>query len=83
MVPDTANAAAMVLRRMIPDAVYGAVVFLRRLLGHRGGSTAIEYALLAAVVSIVAIGGLQAFGQGMDQMYNVVLLVIAEALAGS
>jgi Flp pilus assembly pilin Flp len=47
------------------------------------GSTAIEYALMAAVVSITAIGGLQAFAGSMDTMWNVVIAAIAEALAGA
>jgi Flp pilus assembly pilin Flp len=83
MVPLTAHAAAMVLRRLIPDSARNGLLGLRRLLGHRDGATAIEYALMAAIVSIVAMAGVQAFAGSMDRMYNVVLVVIADALAGS
>ena len=53
------------------------------LLRDQAGSTAIEYALLAAVVSITAIAGMQAFATSMDQMWNVFIAAIAAALAGA
>lgn len=56
---------------------------LRRLAADRRGSTAIEYALMAAVVSITAIAGLQMFASSMDQMWNVFIAGIAAALAGA
>jgi pilus assembly protein Flp/PilA len=56
---------------------------LRRLAADRRGSTAIEYALIAAIVAVTAIGGLQAFGDSMDQMWNVVIAAIVDALAGA
>lgn len=56
---------------------------LRRLAADRRGSTAIEYALIAAIVAIAAIAGLQAFAGSMDQMWNVVIAAIAAALAGA
>lgn len=59
----------------------GAASSLRELAADGAGATAIEYALLAAVVSITAIGGLQAFAGSMDNMWNVVIAALAEALA--
>ncbi len=59
----------------------GAASSLRELAADTAGATAIEYALLAAVVSITAIGGLQAFAGSMDNMWNVILAALAEALA--
>jgi Flp pilus assembly pilin Flp len=56
---------------------------LRRLLADQHGATAIEYALMAAVVSITAISGLQAFAGGMDHVWNVLIAGLAEALAGA
>jgi Flp pilus assembly pilin Flp len=56
---------------------------LATLSADNAGSTAIEYALLAAVVSVTAIGGLQAFAGSMDTMWNVVIAAIADALAGA
>jgi Flp pilus assembly pilin Flp len=70
---------------MVSPTARAAVIVLRRLIGHRDGATAIEYALLAAVVSITAMAGIQAFGDGMGKMYNVAIGAIAAALldAGS
>ena len=56
---------------------------LRRLLADQRGATAIEYALMAAVVSITAISGLQAFAGGMDRVWNVLIAGLAGALAGA
>ena len=43
---------------------------LARFLADERGATAIEYALLAAVVAIMAIGGLQALGKGTGGLYD-------------
>jgi Flp pilus assembly pilin Flp len=56
---------------------------LRRLAVDRRGSTAIEYALLAAMVAIMAIGGLQAYADSVSQLWNVAIAAIATALAGA
>lgn len=61
----------------------GAASIFRELAADGTGATAIEYALMAAVVSITAIGGLQAFAGSMDTMWNVVIAALAEALAGA
>jgi pilus assembly protein Flp/PilA len=37
-------------------------MMLRRLLGDRKGATAIEYALIAMMISVACIGGMQAIG---------------------
>jgi Flp pilus assembly pilin Flp len=67
---------------MVTCRARAAVVALRQLIENPGGSTAIEYALLAAVVSITALAGLQAFAGSMDEMYNVVIATIVVVLAG-
>ena len=59
------------------------LALLRRLLADQRGATAIEYALMAAVVSITAIGGLQAFASSMDHVWNVLIAGLAGALAGA
>jgi Flp pilus assembly pilin Flp len=59
------------------------LALLRRLLADQRGATAIEYALMAAVVSITAISGLQAFAGSMDHVWNVLIAGLAGALAGA
>lgn len=56
-----------------------------RLWGDERGATAIEYALLAAVVAIMAIGGLQALSSGTGGLYDAmdaISAAIEDALAG-
>ena len=58
---------------------------LARFMADESGATAIEYALLAALVAIMAIGGLQALSSGTDGLYGVmeaISLAIQVALAG-
>ena len=43
---------------------------LRRLLADRGGATAIEYGLIAALIVIAMIGGLSALGGGAGGMWT-------------
>ena len=61
----------------------GAASTFRELAADSAGATAIEYALVAAVVSLTAIGGLRAFAGSMDTMWNVVIAALAQALAGA
>ena len=56
-----------------------------RFWGDEHGATAIEYALLAAVLAIMAIGGLQALGSGTGGLYDAldaISAAIEDALAG-
>ena len=58
---------------------------LDRFLGDERGATAIEYALLAAMVAITAIGGLQALGGGTGALYGTMITItdaIGIALSG-
>ncbi len=58
---------------------------LARFLADERGATAIEYALLAAVVAIMAIGGLQALSSGTGGLYDAmeaISIAIQEVLAG-
>jgi pilus assembly protein Flp/PilA len=52
---------------------------LAALVADERGATAIEYALLAAVLAIMAIGGLQALGGGTGGLYGT-LQAIADAI---
>jgi pilus assembly protein Flp/PilA len=56
-----------------------------RLLHDESGATAIEYALLAAILAILAIGGLQALSGGTGGLYATmeeISTAIAAAIAG-
>ena len=44
------------------------------------GATAVEYALLAAVVAITAVAGLFAFGQSASNMWDQVSVTVSAAL---
>lgn len=44
------------------------------------GATAVEYALLAAVVAITAVVGLFAFGQSASNMWEMVSTTVVSAL---
>ena len=44
--------------------------FLRELTRDRRGATAVEYALIAALIVVVMIGGLRTLGGGMNGMWG-------------
>ena len=46
------------------------ITTLRSLLRDESGATAIEYGLIAALVSVAAIGALTAMGGSLDTMFN-------------
>lgn len=56
---------------------------IRRLLEDRRGATAIEYGLIAALISIAIIGGLQAFAAEGTGVFNVAMDAVSAALTGS
>ena len=43
---------------------------LRAMWKNESGATAIEYGLIAALISIVAIGAMQAIGNGLGKTFN-------------
>ncbi len=45
---------------------------LRKLSGDRRGATAIEYALVAALIAIAAMGGYMAVGSSVQNEFNAV-----------
>ncbi|MPY75589.1 MAG: Flp family type IVb pilin [Alphaproteobacteria bacterium] len=45
---------------------------LKNLLKDESGATAIEYGLIAALVSVAAIGALTAMGSSLESMFNTV-----------
>ena len=49
------------------DAIRG---YLRGLRANQRGATAIEYGLLAALIAVAAIGGMQTLGGGVGGMWG-------------
>ena len=49
----------------------------------RRGSTAIEYALVAALAGIAALGGIQAVGSNTNSMWADTVAAIVAALSGA
>jgi pilus assembly protein Flp/PilA len=46
------------------------------------GATAIEYGLIAALVSVAAIGALTAMGNSLSTMFNTVSTALSTAVSG-
>jgi pilus assembly protein Flp/PilA len=57
--------------------------FPTRFLNDDSGATAIEYGLIAAMVAIIAIGALSAFGQASSGAFNTAMNAISDAISGS
>ncbi len=55
------------------------VTTFRKLLRDESGATAIEYGLIAALIAVALIVGLQSLGNGINDQFN----EITEALTGS
>lgn len=45
---------------------------LKRFLHHAAGATAIEYALIAMLISVAAVGGIKAVGEASQAQMNMV-----------
>ncbi len=43
---------------------------LRRRVGDEAGQSMVEYAIVVALVAIIAMAGVQAFGQGIQQVFQ-------------
>jgi len=48
------------------------ILKLRKLLTNESGATAIEYGLIAALVSVAAVVALQSLGSSLDAMFTTV-----------
>jgi len=55
---------------------------LARFLRQEDGATAIEYGLIAALVSVAAIGALTAMGKSLGTLFNTVSSALSGAAAG-
>ena len=52
----------------------------KNLINDESGATAIEYGLIAALVSVAAIGALQAMGSSLDTMFTSVSATLTSAV---
>jgi Flp pilus assembly pilin Flp len=48
---------------------------------HRNGQTLVEYALILAIISVVAIGAMISLGQQVKGVYSTITSVVASAAA--
>jgi pilus assembly protein Flp/PilA len=55
---------------------------LTRFAKNEDGATAIEYGLIAALVSVAAIGALTAMGQSLSTMFSTVSTALSSAVSG-
>lgn len=53
----------------------------KNLINDESGATAIEYGLIAALVSVAAIGALETLGTSLDEMFGSVSVKLDEAVA--
>ncbi len=63
----------------------GATVMIAKMIafiGDEDGATAIEYGLIAALVSVAAIGALTAMGNSLSSMFNTVSSALSTAVSG-
>ena len=58
------------------------ITILSRFLTDDSGATAIEYGLIAALVSVAAIGALTALGGSLNTMFQTVSSAVATATSG-
>jgi pilus assembly protein Flp/PilA len=54
---------------------------IARILRDEGGASAIEFGLLAALVSVAAVAGFSTIGSALETMFSHVAELIEEALA--
>ena len=55
---------------------------LKKIRKDESGATAIEYGLIAALVSVAAIGALTAMGNSLNQMFTTVSTALSAAVGG-
>ncbi len=55
------------------------IAFIRILIKDESGATAIEYGLIAALVSVAAIGALSAMGDSLNAMFTAVETALSSA----
>lgn len=56
---------------------------VRRFIRNESGATAIEYGLIAALVSVAAITALTLMGDSLDQMFNAVAQELCDAVTAA
>jgi len=59
------------------------ILKLRKLLKNKSGATAIEYGLIAALVSVAAVVALQSLGSSLDAMFTTVSAELDTAVSAA
>lgn len=59
------------------------ITTMKSFLTDESGATAIEYGLIAALVSVAAIAALQSLGNSLDNIFGVVDNALSDAAAGA
>ena len=68
------------MRNSVGVRVGKLVAWARRRM-HREGQTMVEYALILAIISVVAVGAMISLGQGVKGVYSTITSVVASAAA--
>jgi Flp pilus assembly pilin Flp len=63
------------------SSFYSMTTFLSQRRSHRRGQTLVEYALILAIISVVAIGVMISLGQQVKGVYSTITSVVASAAA--
>ncbi len=58
------------------------ITLISRFLKDDSGATAIEYGLIAALVSVAAIGALPAMGDSLSSLFDTVSTALSTAVSG-
>jgi len=59
------------------------MIQLKKFFSDESGATAIEYGLIAALVSVAAITALQTMGSSLDTIFNYVAGILGAAVTGA
>jgi pilus assembly protein Flp/PilA len=62
--------------------MYIMIAMFKNFVEDDSGATAIEYGLIAALVSVAAIGALTAMGQSLSAMFTTVSTALSTAVSG-
>jgi pilus assembly protein Flp/PilA len=66
-----------------PEGVDQMFATLKNLVRDESGATAIEYGLIAALVSVAAVGALTSLGSSLSTMFDAVSNTLSNAVGGA
>ena len=68
---------------VVQPRVMNMYTFIKDFMKDESGATAIEYGLIAALVSVAAVGALTAVGTSLDTMFRSVASTLSGAVSGA